>query len=92
MLRDPDRDAESLLGTSYLPTLPQTDKLVPLTHAACTELLPSGAPAHDRAQPVSRPGLPPEARRLLWPYMLGALPLNSRREGRDAQDAEMQRT
>lgn len=92
MLRDPDRDAESLLGTSYLPTLPQTDKLVPLTHAACTELLESGAPAHDIAQRVFRHGLTPEARRLLWPYMLGALPLNSRREGRDAQDAEMQRT
>lgn len=91
MDRGPDRDAESLLGTSYLPTLPDNaDAHAPLSRQACIHMLDAGTKAHQIASKVFRNGLDSDARQLVWPYMLGALTLDASPEKRQEQDAWMQ--
>lgn len=86
----PERDAESLLGASNLPILPASDdKIPPLSYDVCTELLNTGAPAHAVAQQIFRFGLASNARALMWPYLMGALPLESDVEKRRCADGEL---
>lgn len=69
-------DAEALLGHAQLPPVPDASDTPALDAAACEAHLRRGTPVNDLAQLLFHAGLTPDARQLMWPYMLGAYTLH----------------
>ena len=76
--QDDEPDVESLLGTTPIPSAGDAGAIrsaPPIDAAAWKELLASGADASALAQHIFHRGIAPGARRDVWPYLMGGVPL-----------------
>lgn len=72
----PDKEAEELLGATALPPVPglaATEGAMSLDE--CTAMLDAGTRIDAMAQHIFHRGLSPRARPQMWPYLLGAEPV-----------------
>ncbi|WFD19277.1 GTPase activating protein [Malassezia caprae] len=71
----PNKDAEELLGATALPPIPGMPQAEgPVNLNECTTMLEAGTSIDIMAQHIFHRGLMPSARRVMWPYLLGAWP------------------
>jgi len=72
----PDKDAEELLGATALPPGPDVPRAKgPVSLEECTAMLEAGTSIDVMAQHIFYRGLSASARQLMWPYLMGAWPL-----------------